>query len=122
MNDTNEPTNLGLSEDSHTLLKALHQERDLNQMADYYRFAVAYALSKNIKPPDMSGARQNIFSVSTIDPNRELYDAVVAFGIDITIPVYKEIERLADWGIRELFQSYKDGTLDFQSLLNEVQS
>ena len=114
----NEPTNLGLSEECHYKLKTLHQEKYFNQMADCFRFAVAYSLSKDVNPPEIRGSRQNIFGVSTIDPSREIYDAVAAIGIITNGSIYKEVEKLAEWGINELYQMHTEGSLDVIELIN----
>jgi hypothetical protein len=121
MTEFNEPTNLGLSEECHIKLKLLSQEKYFNQMADCFRFAVAYSLSKGISPPEIRGSRQNIFGVSTIDPLREVYDAVVAIGYNSQPSVYREIEKLAEWGINELYQMHLGGKLDVIAVLNEAQ-
>lgn len=71
-----EPTTIGLTEESHGILKRLKDEGHFAEMADAYRFAIALALSLGQEPPLVGGSRQTIFNVGTLDPDRALYYAV----------------------------------------------
>lgn len=110
-----EPVQIGINEAAHYKLEQLCNDRIFAEMRDGYRFAVAYALSRQVDPPRAEGARKNVFSISTIDP-----DGLLKLAIDIIHPskgeaAYKTAERLVDWGItevdrliREEFQTVKD--------------
>lgn len=104
-NILNEPTTIGLSDLSHKNLQLLKEEKVFREMADGYRFAVALALSKNITPNEVKN-RQTIFNVGTLDPDKGLYTAVSSLYTDIELPVYRIVERLAEWGINHLMNIY----------------
>ncbi|SOZ47895.1 hypothetical protein CBM2615_A10056 [Cupriavidus taiwanensis] len=116
----NEPTMIGLSEKSHLLLKRLKEDGHFSEMADAYRFGVALALAYGVVPEEVSGARTTVFSVATIDPAREIATAVRTILGDDGSSVYRKIERLAEWGVRELARRADDGEIDFAGLLREA--
>jgi len=123
MSSIQEPTNLGLSERAHSKLKALAIEKDghFGQMADAYRFAIALALSSGVLPDEISG-RQNVFGVATIDPERDLYNAIRTLIDTGEIPVYRWAERLADWGVMEMARLADEGKLDIGLLIREAEA
>lgn len=118
----NEPTSIGLSEKSHSLLKRLKDDGHFSEMADAYRFGVALALAYGVLPDEPIPPKTTIFSVATIDPDREIALAVrTILGDEIDgTPVYRMVERLAEWGVRELSRKADEGEIDFAGLLAEA--
>lgn len=116
-----EPTNIGLSERSHSKLKRLKEDGHFNEMADAYRFAIALALAHGIVPPELPAPRTNIFGVATIDLRGEIYNAIKAIMDTKEIPVYRWAERLAEWGIEELARQTAAGDIDFSRILAEAE-
>jgi len=103
-----EPSNIGLSEEAHAILARWKEEEHFSEQRDAYKFAVAYALSKNITPPDIH--RKNMYGVSTIDPDGTLAIATrMLGGISKDESVYRYIERLASWGVCELDKQIQGG-------------
>lgn len=113
----NEPSNIGLSEEAHSILEQWKEDEHFNEQRDAYKFAVAYALSKNVTPPEIK--RKNMYGVSTIDPDKTLAIATRLLShISDDESVYKYIERLASWGVCELDkQIQKSGELDLSAIL-----
>ena len=112
-----EPSNIGLSEEAHAILDRWKEGEHFYEQRDAYKFAVAYALSKNIIPPEIK--RKNMYGVSTIDPDKTL---AIATRLLSNVPedesVYKFIERLASWGICELDKQIQQaGGLDLSEIL-----
>lgn len=107
-----EPTQIGLSEKSHSLLKRLKEDGYFSEMVDAYRFGIAYGLSKCIEPPDVPSPRVTVFGVTTVDPEGSLAFAIRTLTNDQDTPIYKIAERLADWGVNELSEMSKNGSLD----------
>ncbi len=112
----NEPSNIGLSEEAHSILSRWDEGEHFAEQRDAYKFAVAYALSQNASPPEIK--RKNMYGVSTIDPDGSL---AIAARLLSKIPedesVYKFIERLASWGVCELDkQIQKSGGLDLSEI------
>lgn len=116
-----EPTNLGLSDRAHVKLKALAEDGHFAQMSDAYRFAIALALAQGALPDDISGSRQNVFGVATIDPDRELYTAIKTIIDTGDTPVYRWAERLADWGVLEMARRTDEGALDIGAILEDAE-
>lgn len=115
-----EPTMIGLSEKSHAVLKRLKEDGLFAEMADAYRFGIALALAHGVVPEDPPPPRTTIFSVATIDPEREIGNAIRTLIDTKDIPIYRWAERLAEWGVTELARRSAGGDIDFGSILEEV--
>jgi len=111
-----EPVQIGIGESAHYKLEQLCADGYFSEMRDGYRFAVAYALSKGARPERMEGARKNVFSISTIDP-----DGLLKVAIDTLCPTeeasYRVAERLADWGVAELDRLFREEFKNVEDLL-----
>lgn len=116
-----EPTNIGIGDSAHSKLKSLCEDGYFNQMVDAYRFAIALALAHGVIPTDISGSRQNVFGVATVDPDKSLYTAIKTLIDTGDVPVYRWAERLADWGVVELSGRADEGTLDIGQILEEAE-
>lgn len=114
-----EPTNIGIGEVAHAKLKTLWQDGHFAQMADAYRFAIALALAHGVTPSEITGSRQNVFGVATVDPDQSLYTAIKILIDTGETPIYRWAERLADWGVIEMSRRADEGTLDIGQILEE---
>lgn len=119
MSSQAEPTMIGLSEKAHALLKRLKEDEHFLDMADGYRFGIALALAQGVVPGDPVPPRTTIFSVGTIDPDKEIAGAIRSLHDVGTTPVYKWAERLAEWGVTELWHRASSGDLNLQAILEE---
>ncbi|MEN1961182.1 hypothetical protein WCE41_12785 [Luteimonas sp. MJ246] len=120
MNTVAEPTMIGLSERAHGLLRRLKEDEYFAEMADAYRFGIALALAHGVVPDEPQAPRTTIFSTGTIDPDREIAGAIRALHETGALPVYKWAERLAEWGVNELWERASSGDLDLEAILKEV--
>ncbi len=116
---TTEPNQIGIGEVAHTKLKRLCEDGYFAQMMDAYRFAIALALANGATPSEITGSRQNVFGVATIDPDQSLYTAIKMLIKTGDIPVYRWAERLADWGVMEMSRQVDEGTFDIGQILEE---
>lgn len=114
----NEPPHIGVSQSAHPMLRELKDEGHFNEMQDAFRMAVALAVAAGVDPPTL-GAMQTTFSVSGVDPDQSIKAAVQAVYADHLDgeSVYRFVERLADWGVRELHQMSRGGRIDVADLL-----
>lgn len=112
-----EPITIGLSEKNHNWLQRFKEEGLFAEMRDGYRFAIAYYLSKQVTPPEITGKKSTIFNIGSIDPDKELYLAISCLMPDYEGSIYQMAERLADVGISELVVNYEQGTLDIVALI-----
>jgi hypothetical protein len=116
-----EPTNIGIGDAAHAKLKALSQDGYFAQMVDVYRFAIALALAYGVTPIEITGSRQNVFGVATVDPDKSLYTAIKTLIDTSDTPVYRWAERLADWGVIEISRRVDEGTFDIGQILEEAE-
>jgi hypothetical protein len=111
---------IGLSEKTHPLLKRLKEDGHFAEMADAYRFGIALALAHGVIPGEPPAPRTTIFSVATVDPDREIATAIRTIIDTEGQPVYRWAERLAEWGVAELARRAEAGEIDVASLLEEA--
>ncbi|MNT94836.1 hypothetical protein D3C72_2365990 [compost metagenome] len=78
------------------------------------------ALAHGVIPGEPVTPRTTIFSVATIDPDREIATAIQALMDAEDQPIYKLAERLAEWGVVELSRRAEAGDIDVASLVDEA--
>lgn len=118
-----EPTTIGLSDQAHSMLKRLTEDKqngNFAEMADAYRFGIALALANGVIPEDVSGQR-TIFNVGTLDPDKQIYMTIKFLINTGDTPIYHWAERLAEWGVREMSSMADRGDFDIGSILAKVQ-
>ena len=115
-----EPTTVGLSSDGHDRLRRLKEDGYFAEMADAYRFAVALALAHGAAPAAVR-SRATIFNIGTLDPDKQVYNAVKSLHNVRDEPVYSVAERLAEWGVAELYRMAETGNISFTQILQEIE-
>ena len=117
----NEPTTIGLSEQSHRNLKRLLEEKFFRELLDGYRFAIALALAQGVEPEEIK-KRVTIFNVGTLDPDQSIKLSIKALKGKIVqdTSIYKMAEGLAEWGVNELTLLAEDRRLDFVKLFDQA--
>ena len=115
-----EPTSIGLSERNHSWLTRFKEEKVFSEMIDAYRFAFSFALSKGVIPDEIKENRKTTFSVSTFDPDKDIYVTLQCLIPNIDGPVYRMAERLADWGMTELVKEYQSGRLNLVRIIKQA--
>lgn len=115
-----EPTMIGLSEEAHRHLQRLKEDGHFREMLDAYRFGIGLALAEGVIPPEISS--KTVFSVASVDPNQTLKTAIDTIMGDsvANIPLYRMAERLADWGVRELYKRAEHGEIDVVSIFDSI--
>jgi hypothetical protein len=115
--------NIGLSEAGNDKLDRLKEMGYFVEKIDGYRFAVSLALAQGVVPPDIT-KRTTFLNVGSLDPDQTLRRAVEALlndQMEGTTP-YRLVERLADWGVTELFRQAEQGDIDFGGILDQLAS
>jgi hypothetical protein len=118
---TSDLINVGLSEAANDKLDELKELGIFAEKIDGYRFAVSLAIAQGAYSSEIV-KRANLFNVGSLDPDKTLRTAVEALmprELEGTT-VYRLIERLADWGVNELWSQAKAGDVDFVALLEQV--
>jgi hypothetical protein len=119
---TSEPVTVGLSDEANATLKSL-KEMGFVEELDAYRFAVALAIAHGVDPSVVHTAKRTTkYNIGTLDPDRSLYSAVrILMPPADESPVYSAIERLAEWGIRELGKRSQSST-PFADICSELET
>lgn len=123
-----EPNRIGLTKETNAFIEELLEE--LNPSSgeegirlikfDLIRLAVALGVKNNKEANFDLGKTDNAFRSTELDPDKALYYAVQASNIsEGDEPIYKCIERLANVGIREMYELYREnmGKLPINKLL-----
>ncbi len=118
---TSDLINVGLSETTDDKLAELKEMGVFAEKIDGYRFGVSLALAQGAEPGELT-KRVNLYNVGSLDP-----DQMLRRSVECLVPeklsqttVYRLIERLADWGVQELYSQAKSGEIDFVELLEQV--
>ena len=113
--------NIGLSESGNDKLDRLKEMGYFAEKIDCYRFAVSLALAHGVIPDEIV-KRTTFLNVGSLDPDQTLRRAVEALlsdQLEETTP-YRLVERLADWGVTELFRQAEQGNIDFGGILDQL--
>lgn len=118
----NDLINVGLSGAVDDKLAELTKEMGVfADKIDGYRFGVSLALAHGVVPGELI-KRVNLYNVGSLDPEQSLRRSVEALMpsalVDTT--AYRLIERLADWGVTELYSQAKAGEIDFVALMDQA--
>jgi|CXWL01.1.fsa_nt_gi Arc/MetJ-type ribon-helix-helix transcriptional regulator len=116
MNDTT--TTIGLSGSSHEKLRKLVEDGYFGEMLDGYRFAIALALAHGQIVSKMQ-SRSTIFNVGSLDPDKSLAFSIQTLLEPLESDVYRTAERLAEWGVCEMYRALDAGNLSIANLLME---
>ncbi|MFY7813123.1 MAG: hypothetical protein ACOVQZ_04655 [Candidatus Nanopelagicaceae bacterium] len=113
--------NIGLSESGNDKLDELKERGIFGEKMDAYRFAVALAIAQGVIPPEIS-KRTTFLNVGSFDPDLTLKKTIEVLMPDQlgTTTVYRLVERLADWGVNELYSQVSVGEIDFVELLYQA--
>lgn len=114
-------TTVGLSEYADDLLDQMKEQGIFAEKLDGYRFAISFAAASGVVPSEI-GKRKTLFNVGSLDPGQLIRSAIEAlYENDLrTISVYRIAERLADWGVRELYEQASQGQINFAELLKSM--
>ena len=118
-----ELTTIGLSEAGDAKLDELKELGIFAEKMDGYRFAVALAIAQGVVPPEIA-KRKPFLNIGSLDPDQVLKQSVESlFEDDLreTTP-YRLIERLAEWGVNELYAQAQTRDIDFVALLEQVEN
>ena len=111
-------TQIGLSAEGNSHIKHLQQEFQLfDDEQDAYRFAIAYAIAKNLNESDLPEVndRKNKFGTGSIDKDGKIRDLIRIYMPDHSLRPYAMAEILAEIGLFHLHAALDEG-----KTLNEI--
>ena len=119
-----DPITIGLSTEAMDMIDTLSGESGIFREAlDAYRFAIALAIAHNVDPESViMKKRQTKYNVGSLDPNKRIFEAIRSLTPVSELPPYRRAERLAEWGIKELYARLRSGKSirDIQSELKSL--
>ena len=112
------------SEEAKNMMKELSEISGIfSQMSDVWRWGAALAILENAKIDDAikNKKRTTIYAVDTIDPEGIFSAIMISLFPDMEPEERKKkLEDFAEWGIREIYRRYKNGTLNFSKILRDI--
>jgi hypothetical protein len=83
---------------------------------DIYRLVVSLGIKNRVHAPELADKSQHSFRVSEFDDEGIFYSALENNDlVPDGIPIYEYIERLAEVGIKQLYQTYRTtGQMPFE--------
>ena len=118
---TNDLKNVGLSEAVDDKLAELKEMGIFADKIDGYLFGVSLAIAQGAVPGELV-KRVNLYNIGSLDAEqllRRSVEALMPAALENTT-VYRLIERLADWGVTELYSQAKAGEIDFVGLMEQA--
>jgi hypothetical protein len=118
---TTDLINVGLSDTGNDKLDYLKEQGYFAEKIDGYRFAVSLALAHGVIPPELP-KRVTFLNVGSLDPDQTLRRAVEALMPNqaAETTVYRLVERLADWGVNDLYAQAQHGDIDFEAIFEQL--
>src|SRR4030042_780705 len=114
-------TTIGLTNESHEILKQLKRDGIFKEMVDGYRFGIALAIAyASIAPEEIK--TNTIFNIGTLDPDDKLKKIIIEFFPEATEKPYSYAERLAEWGVSEMGKLSDSGEFNFTDIYDKVQT
>lgn len=115
-----EPTTVGPSEHTASLMKLLVDGGQFAQLVDVYRFLISYAVAKDGEPSETT-RHTTAFNIGTLDPNKEIYYITMLSSTYVRgTSVYKHAERLAEWASHNLAPLIQESVVDLEALFKEL--
>jgi len=116
-----EPVTIGLSNGAHGKLQRMKEDGHFAELMDGYRLAIGLALAYGVEPAIVTN-RNTMFNIGSLDPDRSIYHAVQALRQNKDEAVYRTAERLAEWGVEEMYRQVETGTFSIVELLQEAEA
>jgi hypothetical protein len=110
---------VGLTAETHEVLKQLKEDGVFSEMRDAYRFGLALAIARKKIVPQ--GTKMGTFlNVGSLDPDGAIRSLVLQLFPEASDRPYRYAERLAEWGVAELGRMQARGRLDFGEIFASV--
>ena len=108
---------VGLTEETHRMLKQLKEDGVFSEMKDGYRLGIALAVSNNMVAPE-SIKTGTVLNAGSLDPDNSIRDIVTELYPQAADRPYAYAERLAEAGVAEMGRLHRAGEVRFGELFN----
>ncbi len=117
---TNEDiTNVGLTEETHAMLQKMKKDGIFNEMLDGYRFGIAFAIARELIPPENLKIH-TFLSVSSLDKDGSLRSLIIELFPESADKPYMMAQGLAEAGLVELGRRYEFDQLHFSEIIKTI--
>lgn len=118
-----EPITIGLSQEAMSMLNEIAgEDKPFREALDAYRFAIAVALAHQVDPEEVDMVkRQTKYNVGSLDRDKQIYEAIQTLSTCSSMSPYRQAERFAEWGVRDL-HSRLDSGKTIRELRDELNS
>lgn len=107
---------VGLTEETHSALQRLKEDKIFTEMTHAYRLGIALAIARDAIAEE--GLKTRTFvNVGTLDPDGSIRTLITELYPESVDRPYAFAERLAEWGVAEIARLHDSGYLRFADLL-----
>lgn len=112
MTEPRDTVTVGLTDETHRMLRQLKDDGVFNEMRDGYRLGIALAIADGIIAPE--GTKMGTFlNVGSLDPDNTLRDVITEMYPEAADRPYAYAERLAEAGVAEIGRLHRSGEVRF---------
>ena len=117
--NTEDVTNIGLTEETHKMLQKMKKDGIFSEMLDGYRFGVAFAIARGLIASENLKI-DTFLSVSSLDKDGSLRNLIQELFPESADKPYAFAQRLAEAGLVELGHRYEYEQLHFTEIFKLV--
>lgn len=117
MMETEDTVTVGLTDETHKMLKQLSDDGVFSEMRDGYRLGIALAISNSIIAPEDLKVR-TFLNAGSLDRDNSIRDVIIELYPEANSRPYAYAERLAEAGVAEMGRLHRAGEIRFGELLD----
>jgi len=115
LTESKDTITVGLTEETHRMLRQLKIDGVFNEMQDGYRLGIALAISNGLVAPEDIKTK-TVLNVGGLDPDNSIRDVVTELYPEAAETPYTYAERLAEAGVAEMGRLHQAGEVRFGDL------
>lgn len=115
--ETEDTVTVGLTDETHKMLKQLSDDGVFSEMRDGYRLGIALAISNSIIAPEDLKVR-TVLNAGSLDRDNSIRDVIIELYPEANSRPYAYAERLAEAGVAEMGRLHRSGEIRFGELFD----
>lgn len=115
--ETEDTVTVGLTDETHKMLKQLSDDGVFSEMRDGYRLGIAVAISNSIIAPEDLKVR-TVLNAGSLDRDNSIRDVIIELYPEANSRPYAYAERLAEAGVAEMGRLHRAGEIRFGELFD----